>query len=206
MRRPIHIPSLAMLAAGAAALVLSSTSAPARAGEKSLEGEWRTSLGVVTFKAEGDNLVATFENPRTPPVKGQLKGNTATLTYREGNRRGDATIKLDDSGRSFSGTYQYGEGQRTFPPNNWNGWRPDPEAAKGTTGKFAGLWLTTQGLMEIVQDGDRVTGRYARYGPVKIEGTITGRRLDFTYTWLRNGKGWFDLSKDGKSIDGAALD
>lgn len=204
MRRTTRTPSLVLLAAGAAALVLSS--APTRAGEKSLEGEWRTSLGVVTFKAEGDSLVATFENPRTPPVKGPLRDNTATLTSREGNRRGDATIKLDDSGRSFSGTYQYGEGQRTFPPTNWNGWRPDPEAPKAATGKFAGLWLTTQGLMEIIQDGDKITGRYARYGPVRIEGTITGRRLDFTYTWLRNGKGWLDLSKDDKSIDGAALD
>jgi predicted esterase len=39
-----------------------------------------------------------------------------------------------------------------------------------------------------------------------MEGTITGRRLDFRYTWLRNGKGWFDLSKDGKAIEGAGVD
>ncbi len=41
---------------------------------------------------------------------------------------------------------------------------------------------------------------------MKIEGTIAGRELDFRYIWLRNGKGWFDLSKDGKTLEGAAVD
>jgi predicted esterase len=135
-----------------------------------------------------------------------MEGKTAKLTYREGTRRGDAMIKLDDSGRSFAGFYQYGEGQRTFPRTPWNGWRPDPEATKGETGRFDGLWLTTQGLMELEQAGDKIKGRYARYGPVKMEGTVSGRRLDFRYTWLRNGGGWFELSKDGKQIEGAAVD
>ena len=88
----------------------------------------------------------------------------------------------------------------------WQGWRPDPEARKGQTGRFDGLWLTTQGLMELEQSGDKVKGQYARYGPVKIEGTVTGREVDFRYTWLRNGKGWLDLSKDGKTLEGAGLD
>ena len=60
--------------------------------------------------------------------------------------------------------------------------------------------------MEIEQNGDKIRGQYARYGPVKIEGTIAGRELDFRYNWLRNGKGWFDLSKDGKTLKGAAVD
>ena len=60
--------------------------------------------------------------------------------------------------------------------------------------------------MEIEQTGDKIKGQYARYGPVKIEGTIAGRELDFRYIWLRNGKGWFDLSKDGKTLEGAAVD
>ena len=59
--------------------------------------------------------------------------------------------------------------------------------------------------MELEQTGDKVTGHYARYGPVKIDGNISGRRLDFHTTWLRNSKGWFDLSKDGKKIEGAAV-
>ena len=195
MRRAIPVLGLLLLATGMS---------DARADEPTFQGEWRTSLGLVTFKTEGDSLVATFANPRTPAVKGTLKGKEAALTFREGNRRADATVKLGDSGRSFEGTYQYGEGQRTFPRQFWNGWRPDPEAPKGPTGRFGGLWLTTQGLMELEQTGDKVQGRYARYGPVPIEGTIAGRRLDFRYKWLRTGRGWLDLSPDGKQIDGAA--
>jgi predicted esterase len=197
MRRAIPILGLLLLAAGMSM---------SRADEPTLLGEWRTSLGTVTFKPEGDTIVATFANPQTPAVKGSLKGKEAKLTFREGNRHADATIKLGDSGRSFEGSYQYGEGQRNFPARPWNGWRPDPEAPKGETGRFGGLWLTTQGLMALEQAGDKVKGRYARYGPVKMEGTVTGRRLDFRYTWLRNGKGWFDLSKDGKTIEGAGVD
>jgi predicted esterase len=197
MRRAIPILGLLLLTTGMS---------PMRADEPTPQGEWRSSLGTVTFKTEGDTLVATFADPRTPAVKGTLKGKEAKLTFREGARHADATIKLAESGRSFEGSYQYGEGQRNFQPRPWNGWRPDPEATQGQTGQFGGLWLTTQGLMELEQAGDKVKGRYARYGPVKMEGTITGRRLDFRYTWLRNGKGWFDLGKDGKTIEGAGVD
>ena len=179
--------------------------ASAYADEPTFPGEWRTSLGIATFKMEGDTLVATFANPQISPVKGALKAKTATLEYREGPKRGDASLTLDDSGRSFSGWYRYGEGERNYPGTPWNGWRPDPEAARGETGRFDGLWLTTSGLMELEQTGDKVTGHYARYGPVKIDGNISGRRLDFHTTWLRNSKGWFDLSKDGKKIEGAAV-
>jgi predicted esterase len=197
MRRAIRVLGLILLGAVPSA---------ARADGPGLQGEWKTSLGTVTFKPEGDNLTATFANPQTPAVKGALKGKTATLTYREGDKRGDASVTLDDSGRSFTGWYQYGEGQRNFPRRSWNGWRPDPEASRGETGRFDGLWLTTSGLMEIEQDGDKVKGRWARYGPVKLDGTIAGRRLDYRYYWLRNGKGWFDLGQDGKTLEGAAAD
>ena len=59
--------------------------------------------------------------------------------------------------------------------------------------------------MELDQAGDKVEEQYARYGPVKLEGNINGRRLDFRTTWLRNSQGWFDLSKDGKTLEGAAV-
>jgi predicted esterase len=173
----------------------------ARADEPTLQGEWRTSLGIVTFKPEGDALVATFAHPQVPPVKGSLTGKTATLKSEDKQRPGEAKLKLDDSGRSFEGTFQFGNNR----PNPWKGWRPDPEATKAETGRFAGLWLTTTGLMELEQTGDKVQGRYASRGTTKIEGTVNGRQLDFRYHWFRPGKGWFDLSKDGKTLEGAAV-
>ena len=47
-------------------------------------------------------------------------------------------------------------------------------------------------------------GKYALRGTSKIEGKATGRRLEFKFNSFRNGHGWFDLSPDGKSLDGAA--
>ena len=180
-------------------LVLACVSA--RAGEPTLQGEWRTSLGIVTFKPEGDRLVATFAHPEIPPVKGSVMGKTATLKSEDKQRPGEAKLTLDDSGRAFEGTFQFGNRR----PNPWNGWRPDPDATKAETGRFDGLWLTTTGLMELEQTGDKVQGRYALRGTSKIEGNVHGRQLDFRYEWFRPGKGWFDLSKDGKKLDGAAV-
>jgi predicted esterase len=190
MRRVILIMGLVVLAG-----------VSARAEDSTLQGEWRTSLGTVTFKPEGDVLVATFAIPGIPPVKGAVKGKTATLTYQEGQKRGDAMVTLDDSGRSFSGWFQFGGG----PRNPWNGWRPDPEATKGATAHLEGLWLTTLGLMELEQTGNQVKGQYALRGTSKIEGDVTGRRLEFRYQWFRNGKGWFDLRPNGTKLEGAAI-
>jgi predicted esterase len=176
------------------------TGVAARAEDPTWEGEWRTSLGVVTFKSEAGTLTTTFAIPQIPPVKGTVKGKTATLSYQEGAKRGDATVTLDDSGRSFSGWFQFGGG----PRNPWNGWRADPEAAKGEPTRLDGLWLTSLGLMELEQTGKAVRGQYALRGTSKIDGDLTGRRLEFRYQWFRNGKGWFDLSRDGTKLEGAA--
>jgi predicted esterase len=182
-------------------IVLVVACVPAFGDEPTLQGEWRTSLGVVTFKPDGNTLVATFANPRLSPVKCSVKRKAPALQNEEGPKPGEAKLTLDDSGRSFSGSCQFANGQRTL----WQGWRPDPDATKAETGRFDGLWLTTIGLMELEQTGDKVKGNYAVRGTSKIEGTITGRQLDFRYQWFRPGKGWFDLSKDGKSLEGAAV-
>src|SRR5262249_41504420 len=60
-------------------------------------------------------------------------------------------------------------------------------------------------LMELNQDGQKVMGRYAFGGVSEIEGTVTGRMLEFKYKAFRPGKGWFDLSADGSGFAGAAV-
>jgi predicted esterase len=139
--------------------------------------------------------------PGIPSVKGTVKGKTATLASEPGQKQVNAAVTLDDSGRSFSGWFQFNGN----PRNPWNGWRPDPEATNGTTAHLDGLWLTTLGLMELEQNGGSVKGRYALRGTSKIDGDVTGRRLEFRYQWFRNGKGWFDLSSDGTKLEGAAM-
>ena len=67
-----------------------------------------------------------------PAVKGLLKGKESTLKYRRGRQARDAsTITLDDSGRSFAGPYQFGEGQRTYVDTRWQGWRPRSRGTQG---------------------------------------------------------------------------
>src|SRR5262249_55631657 len=111
-----------------------------------------------------------------------------------------AALTLDDSGHSFSGWFQMGG-----PRIPWNGWRPDPEAPKAPAGRFDGPWLTTLGLMELEQADNKVRGRYALRGTSTLEGDPSGRRLEFRYHWFRDGKGWFDLSRDGAQLAGAAI-
>ena len=111
-------------------------------------------------------LVATFANSQIPPVKGSLTGKTATLKSGRGQNRGEAKLTLDDSGRSFAGSFRFGNGRQ----NPWNGWRPDPDATKAETGRFDGLWLTTTGLMELEQTGDKV------HGTLRVAGHLKDRR------------------------------
>ena len=91
----------------------------ARADDPQLPGEWRTSLGIVTFKPEGDGLVATFANPRIPTVKGTVKGKTATLAGQEAS---GAEPSVDPE--RFIGPEGARPGGWAFPPQRWDA---DPE-------------------------------------------------------------------------------
>ena len=133
----------------------------------------------MTFTRQGDDWVANFANRQLPALKGLLKGQELMLKYDEGARHASSTIKLDDSGRSFSGPYKFCEGQRNFVDSKWEGWRPDPDARKGQPGQFSGLWLTTQGLMEIEQTGDKIQGQICAVRPGEDRGDDRRPRARF---------------------------
>ena len=102
-----------------------------RAEGPTFQGEWRTSLGVATIKMEGYTLDATFANPQISPVKGAVKGKTATLKYREGS---EARRRLGDARRLrpvVPGWYQYGEGSvLTAVPGTAGARTPKPPREK----------------------------------------------------------------------------
>jgi len=175
---------------------------PARAADPKLpfDGEWRTSFGTVTLKQSGKDITGTYGANNQFTIKGTVQGNKLTFEYQESQSAGDATWTLEQPPHSFRGAYQLRGGQR----GEWNGWRPDPQAAKAKSPNLAGLWLTDLGLMELEQTGDKIKGRYAHRGASDIEGTLTGRKLEFTYKASRNGTGWFDVDAGGTAFNGAA--
>lgn len=186
------------------ALVLAAISAaiccPAHADDPSFAGTWKTTFGEVKLAPEDDGLGGSFGPGGAFKIKGKVEGRTFKATYKETNAEGNLTFTLDPSGHAFLGQFRLKNGRN----GSWNGWRPDPRAAEGPPAKFAGLWLTDLGLMELTQDGAKVSGTYAARGGSTIEGTATGRHLEFRYKSFGPGPGWFDLSEDGKTLSGAS--
>lgn len=171
------------------------------ADEKGIfDGEWRTSFGAVTLKQAGRDVTGAYGNAGQFTLKGKVQGRKLTFEYQEGQASGDAHWTLDGSGHAFRGGYKLRGGRA----GEWNGWRPDPQALKAKPANLGGLWLTDLGLMELEKTGDKMKGRYALRGVSQIDGTVTGRRFEFTHRSFRPGTGWFDVSADGATFAGAA--
>ena len=161
-------------------------------------GEWKTTMGPVTFEQTGDDVTGKIVFYKLP-LKGKSKDKTLTVGYDEGQIHVDAKLELEPSGNAFKGTFQASNGNRGV----WNGWRPDPAATQAKPADFSGLWLTDLGLMELTREGSKVKGRYAFRGTSSLEGEVKGRHLDFHIKAFRTGPGWFDLDEKGNSLAGA---
>ena len=77
------------------------------------------------------------------------------------------------------------------------------KASANASKKLSGVWKTNLVDLFLTQSGNNVTGSYDHEGG-KLKGTITGNRLDYTWTETngKKGKGYFIISDDGKSISG----
>lgn len=170
------------------------------AADPSFAGSWKTTFGVVEFERDGDALKGTFGPNGRYKITGTQADRVLKATYREDRAEGELTLTLDPSGNAFTGRFQLKGGRA----GSWNGWRPDPSAKDDPRADFSGLWLTDLGLMKLAQDGDKVLGKYALRGGSTIEGTVSGRHLEFRYSAFGQGPGWFDLAKDGKALSGAS--
>ena len=161
-------------------------------------GEWKTTMGPVTFEQAGDDVTGTIVFYKLP-LKGKSKDKTLTVGYDEGQIHVDAKLELEPTGNAFKGTFQASNGNRGV----WNGWRPDPAAIQAKPADFSGLWLTDLGLMELTRENSKVKGRYAFRGTSSLDGEVKGRHLDFQIKAFRTGPGWFDLDEQGKTLAGA---
>jgi len=82
---------------------------------------------------------------------------------------------------------------------------PAAESPAAAPKTFAGLWESTFGAMELVIDGERVSGSYALGGGSTIAGRLSedGMRLDFTYVeHAATGEGWFVLDESQQAFSG----
>ena len=77
------------------------------------------------------------------------------------------------------------------------------KALPDASNDLSGVWKTNFADLFLKQSGNTVTGSY-EYEGGKLEGTITGNRLDYTWTQTngKKGKGYFIISDDWKSISG----
>ena len=68
---------------------------------------------------------------------------------------------------------------------------------------LSGTWKTNVVDLHLAQSGNTVNGTYDYEGG-KLEGTIAGNRLDYTWTQTngKKGRGYFIISDDWKSISG----
>lgn len=75
------------------------------------------------------------------------------------------------------------------------------QAASG----YAGSWETSFGILVLEEKGDLISGEYNMRGQIsQIQGKLEGKRFVFTYKEpSAEGKGWFELSPDGKSFTGS---
>ena len=78
-------------------------------------------------------------------------------------------------------------------------------AADAAPRSFTGFWNTNWGSLQMTQKGSQVMGHYAGQFKGIIDGTVAGNRLHFTWSQPNgeHGKGYFILSEDGNSLDGA---
>ncbi len=67
---------------------------------------------------------------------------------------------------------------------------------------FSGEWDSSWGRLSLAQRGDRVSGTYAGSVPGRVEGTVSGTRLD--YRWSdskrRSGRGYWIYTVDGQTV------
>jgi hypothetical protein len=69
---------------------------------------------------------------------------------------------------------------------------------------LSGTWKTNLVDLHLTQSGNAVSGTYDYEGG-KLEGTITGNRLDYTWDQAngKKGRGYFIIADDGNSLSGS---
>ncbi|MGI9519300.1 MAG: hypothetical protein ACR2NP_19775 [Pirellulaceae bacterium] len=163
------------------------------------DGEWVTDEGLMVLNADDDEIRGTYGDGGT--LKGTARGEQLELTFRNGNSSGTVNLSLSDDGHSFDGQWETRRGS-----GPWRGWLKDSDAEDYETADFSGYWMTSWGPMQIEQDGDAVTGRYAAHGWSTFTGNVRGRRMTFEWKKLHfSGEAWLEQGPDGERLFGMTM-
>lgn len=135
----------------------------------SFSGTWQTNFATMRLSQTGDQVTGSYTRySRSVPTT--LSGTVRNGVLRGTNERGTVfTFRLNSDNTSFSGEWVGNDGQ-SYP---WCGVRSGPLPAGCG---FSGTWNTnhrTGGWVELVQTGNRVSGRYyngSTYG--MLDGTF----------------------------------
>ena len=89
--------------------------------------------------------------------------------------------------------------------NEPENWQSKKECLKNSdkTESFTGFWETNFADLRLFQTENKVTGDY-NYKGGKIDGTVTGNRLDYFWSQEdgKKGKGYFIVTNSGQDIEG----
>ena len=165
-----------------------------------LDGDWITDLGEFNITVEGDQLSGTF-GPNGDLTGKVEESGAATIEFKSAKKSGNAKITPDEDGQTFTGKYTTNNSGGTL-----RGWKLSTEADVEPM-DFSGLWLSNWGNMVLEQDGNKVKGKYGSQGLATLSGTVTGRRLDFTWKKLHwSGKAFIEQLPDGSRIFGTQVE
>lgn len=170
-------------------------------------GQWNTSYGVMSLKAEGKKLKGTYgvsgEVSITGSIEGHLEknGNKFIFNYSEKYEKGEGWFQISSDGKRFSGMWKE-DGQQVWLP--WYGERQD---AKEQGLNFSGVWVLKESRIRFIEKEGQVIG----ISNDSEEGVYSGKRdnnkLEFKFkSPSSQGDGWIELSKDGQSFSGKYKD
>src|SRR5437867_9295907 len=101
--QPMGRPPLKRYACALLIFVIAELARAAPDTKGAFDGEWRTSIGIVTLKQTGNTVNGTYGNTGQFTMKGTVAGRKLTFEYQENQAAGDGSLTLDESGHSFQG-------------------------------------------------------------------------------------------------------
>lgn len=170
---------------------------PLAARAESWAGSWETTFGIMSLNQSGAKVSGEYVMAGFPcKIEGTVSGMKLRFTYIEPKAAGEGWFELN--GDEFRGQWK----ENGSP--NWSSW-VGKRIEKSLS--FAGVWNTSFGPMRLLENGKgEVRGIYAQGDGARIWGKRKGVRFEFEYKESGSGgKGWFELSADGRSFAGKWL-